>query len=76
MMDVSPGGSVRSGGPPAPRRFEPWPWVLSGMLGAMIATSLGFLAIALTHPDPEVERLELRSTSATPPEPATEEAER
>jgi hypothetical protein len=51
------------------RRFEPWPWILAGMLGAMIATSLGFLAIASTHPDPEVERVELRSTSAVPPEP-------
>ena len=75
-MDVSPGGSLRPDGSPPPRRFEPWPWILIGMLGAMIATSLGFLAIASTHPDPEVERVQLRSTSATPPEPATAEAER
>lgn len=33
------------------RRFEPWPWVLAGLLCAMIAGSLSFYAIAATHPD-------------------------
>ena len=36
------------------RRREPWPWLLAGCLGSMIAISLGFLWIASTHPDPTV----------------------
>lgn len=37
-----------------PRRFEPWPWVLAALLGAMIVASLAFWRIAVTNPDPLV----------------------
>ena len=37
-----------------PRAREPWPWLLAGLLGAMIGISLTFLAIAIRHPDPKV----------------------
>lgn len=33
---------------------EPWPWIVAGMLAAMIATSCLFLATAIRHPDPPV----------------------
>lgn len=33
------------------RRFEPWPWLLTGLLAAMIASSLCLLSIASAHPD-------------------------
>ena len=36
------------------RRREPWPWLVAGMLASMIAASLAFLWIAVTHPDPPV----------------------
>lgn len=39
--------------PPA-RRLEPWPLALAGLLLAMMATSLGFWAVAAAHPDPLV----------------------
>ncbi len=39
---------------PERRRIEPWPFYLAGMLLAMIAGSLTFLAIARAHPDPLV----------------------
>lgn len=51
-----------------PRAFEPWPWILAAMLASMIATSLGFFAIAAAHPDAEVERAGLRSTASSPPD--------
>ena len=35
----------------APRRFEPWPWALAGMLALMIASSLSLWAIATANPD-------------------------
>jgi hypothetical protein len=35
-------------------RREPWPWVVGGLLASMIAASLTFLWIAVTHPDPPV----------------------
>lgn len=35
-------------------RFEPWPWVIAGMLGFMISGSLAFYSIAASNPDPEV----------------------
>ena len=34
-----------------PARFEPWPWILIGLLIAMISTSLTLLRIATAHPD-------------------------
>jgi hypothetical protein len=34
-----------------PRRIEPWPFVIAGLLAAMIGVSMGFLRIALDHPD-------------------------
>ncbi|MDX1650050.1 MAG: FixH family protein, partial [Myxococcota bacterium] len=40
----------------AERRVEPWPWILAGLLAAMMAGSLGFLSIATRHPDPLVVR--------------------
>ena len=36
------------------RRFEPWPWVVIGLLGFMISGSLTFYSIAANNPDPEV----------------------
>jgi hypothetical protein len=36
------------------RRREPWPWIVGGLLGAMISISLAFLATAIVHPDPRV----------------------
>lgn len=39
---------------PKPRRFEPWPWILVGLLGLMISGSLTFFAIASANPDPLV----------------------
>ncbi len=36
------------------RRIEPWPWLVTGMLLAMISTSLAFFHVARTHPDPPV----------------------
>lgn len=36
------------------RRFEPWPWVVVGLLGSMVASSLAFYAVARSHPDPLV----------------------
>lgn len=36
---------------PGPRRFEPWPWLLAGLLAAMIGSSLCLFAIASSHPD-------------------------
>ena len=56
----------------APRAFEPWPWILAAMLASMIATSLGFFAIASAHPDAEVERTGLRSTASSPPDDVAE----
>ena len=55
------------------RSFEPWPWILAGMLVAMIGTSISFLFVALSHPDPEVERPALRSTGSTPPASVADE---
>ena len=40
-----------SGGP---RRFEPWPWGIAGLLAAMIGVCLIFLGIAIRNPDPVV----------------------
>lgn len=34
------------------RRVEPWPWILVGLLLAMMVGSLGFYAVAARHPDP------------------------
>jgi len=57
----------------APRRFEPWPWVLAAMLGAMIATSISFYAVAASHRDPEVERVEAPAGAVAPaPRPPSE----
>lgn len=39
---------------PPERRREPWPFLLAGLLLAMMAGSLGFLAVAAAHPDPLV----------------------
>lgn len=36
------------------RRFEPWPFVLAALLAGMIGISVGFLRIALDHPDAPV----------------------
>ncbi|MGH0031625.1 MAG: hypothetical protein ACQGVC_17665 [Myxococcota bacterium] len=38
-----------------PRRFEPWPWILAGLLVFMIGTSLAFYHVAATHPDPVID---------------------
>ncbi|MCA9510413.1 MAG: hypothetical protein KC560_06880 [Myxococcales bacterium] len=57
------------------RRFEPWPWVLAAMLGAMIATSISFYAVAASHRDPEVERVDAPS-GAVAPAPGAPRAER
>lgn len=34
-----------------PRRFEPWPWLLIGLLSAMIGSSLSLFAIASANRD-------------------------
>ena len=39
-----------------PRRIEPWPWILAGLLAFMIASSIGFYLIAASHPDPVIDR--------------------
>jgi hypothetical protein len=44
-----------------PRRFEPWPFLIAALLAAMIGVSVGFLRVALDHPDVDV------SASAPPP---------
>jgi hypothetical protein len=36
------------------RRLEPWPLALALALAGTIGVSLGFYAIAATHPDPPV----------------------
>lgn len=36
------------------RRIEPWPFYLAALLAAMIGISVGFLRIALDHPDAPV----------------------
>jgi hypothetical protein len=37
-------------------RIEPWPFFIAALLAAMIGVSIGFLRIALDHPDaPAVE---------------------
>ena len=46
-----------------------WPLGLGIALAAMIATSLGVLAIAITHPDAQVEAHPLAAGGA-PPRPA------
>ena len=35
-------------------RIEPWPFVIAALLAAMIGLSVGFLRIALDHPDRDV----------------------
>jgi len=35
-------------------RIEPWPFVIAALLAAMIGISVGFLRIALDHPDHDV----------------------
>ncbi|HVP30611.1 MAG TPA: hypothetical protein VMW35_15765 [Myxococcota bacterium] len=37
------------------RQREPWPWILVGLLSAMIGSSLLLLWIAIAHPDPLVD---------------------
>lgn len=39
---------------PAPRRVEPWPWIVAALLASMVGISVGFLVIAIQHPDPVV----------------------
>jgi hypothetical protein len=69
-----------------PRR-EPWPFIVMGMLGAMISVSLLFLWTAIAHPDPPVvddayragleyaERFERPGLPRDPdPDPAVREA--
>jgi hypothetical protein len=36
------------------RRFEPWPFLLAGLLVGMMGISVGFYVIASQHPDPVV----------------------
>jgi hypothetical protein len=36
------------------RRREPWPFVVAGLLGSMIAVSIAFFFVAVKHPDPPV----------------------
>lgn len=36
------------------RRVEPWPIALALLVGLMMAISIGFYAVAATHPDPPV----------------------
>jgi hypothetical protein len=39
-------------------RVEPWPFVLAALLAGMIGVSVGFLRIALDHPDRPVPVVE------------------
>jgi hypothetical protein len=54
-----------------PRRFEPWPWLVTGLLVSMIGASLTFLAIAIQNPDPVVS-----GSISAPPEPDAPESSR
>lgn len=38
----------------AERRFEPWPFILAGLLVAMMTGSVSFYVIAAHHPDPVI----------------------
>ncbi len=51
-----------------PRRSA-WPYCIAAALAAMIAGSLAVLAIAVTHPDPEVAAHPL-AAHGTPPRAA------
>jgi len=37
-----------------PRRVEPWPWIVVGLLAAMMSGSVAFYRIAAVNPDPVV----------------------
>jgi hypothetical protein len=52
------------------RRREPWPWILAGLLLAMVASSLAFWWIAATHPDPRVRAHPLAEAPEGAPRPA------
>jgi hypothetical protein len=43
-----------------------WPWALALALAAMIASSLGVLALAIAHPDARVEAHPLAEGGAPP----------
>lgn len=47
-------------------RIEPWPFLLAALLAAMIGVSLGFLRIALDHPDATVAAPAAPSTGGAP----------
>ena len=48
-----------------PRRSA-WPYAIAAALAAMVVGSLAVLAIAVTHPDPEVETHPLAQHGAPP----------
>jgi hypothetical protein len=52
------------------RRSEPWPWILAGLLLAMIATCLAFWWIAASHPDARVYAHPLAGAAPGGPRPA------
>jgi hypothetical protein len=52
--------------PEGAARRSLWPWALALALAAMIAGSLGVLAIAILHPDARVEAHPLAEGGAPP----------